>query len=104
MRDKNQQNEAAMCPTTHQYYSSIAEHRPIKPKVAGANPALSNPGFTPVQKAKGSSLKTKGSKVQCEQGCKRQVSKDVAQSVIGCERPDISYVSSFEHLELVRLP
>lgn len=98
MRDKNQQNEAAMCPTTHQHYSSIAEHRPIKPKVADANPALSK------QKAKGSSLKTIGSKVQCEQGCKRQVGKGVAQSVIGCERPDISYVSSFEHLELVRLP
>jgi len=46
-------------------------------------------------KIKGSSLKTKVSKVQSCQGSKRQVSRDVAQGVVASECPLTSYVSAF---------
>lgn len=44
---------------------------------------------------KGSSLKTKGSKVKSCQGSKRQVSKDVARGIIARECPLESYVSAY---------
>ena len=47
------------------------------------------------QQPKGSSLKTKVNKDQKQQGRKRQVSKDEAQAIMGCECPDKSCVSLF---------
>lgn len=66
----------------------MVEHYLLEIGVVGSNPIAT-------QNSKGSSFKTQGSKVQKNQGCKRQGSKDVTQGVVASERPWESYVSSF---------